>query len=166
MDSYEIGIKSEWLDERLIVNANVFYCDYEDIQTNLLVPNPAGGITSALANGPEARAQGIELEIDGLITDTLRGRLAPPTSTASTRVHQPQPVTGVITGDNSGNRLVRSPRRTIGAGLEHTLNLGNGGKVITGGDISYRGGVLSSSIARILRRSFADPGRLHVANRA
>jgi iron complex outermembrane receptor protein len=140
VDSYEIGIKSEWLDERLIVNANVFYYDYEDIQTNLLVPNPAGGITSALANGPEARAQGLELEIDGLITDNLRGRLAAAYLDSEYKQFiNRNPITGEITGDNSGNRLVRSPRVTIGAGLEHTLNLGNGSKVITGGDISYRG---------------------------
>ncbi len=140
VNSYEIGIKSEWLDERLIVNANVFYYDYEDIQTNLLVPNPAGGITSALANGPEARAQGVELEIDGLITDTLRGRLAAAVLDSEYRQFiNRNPITGEITGDNSGNRLVRSPRVTIGAGLEHTLGLGNGAKVITGGDISYRG---------------------------
>jgi len=72
LNSYEIGIKSEWLDGRLNANGNIFYYDYTDIQTNLLVPNPAGGVTTALANGPKADIKGAEFELDAQATEALR----------------------------------------------------------------------------------------------
>lgn len=55
--NYEVGIKSESSDRRLLLNAAVYRIDWDDIQLNSL----AGGFT-IFANGGEARSQGLELE--------------------------------------------------------------------------------------------------------
>ncbi|MBS0417885.1 MAG: TonB-dependent receptor [Proteobacteria bacterium] len=56
--SYEVGMKSGWLDKRLIANATVFYIDWSDIQQS--VPLACG--FSITQNAGKARSQGFELE--------------------------------------------------------------------------------------------------------
>ncbi len=71
-------MKSSLLQGNLTANANIFYYDYKDIQTNLLVATEGqgGGVTSVLANGPKAEVKGAELELDYLATANLRLRFA------------------------------------------------------------------------------------------
>ncbi len=71
--SYEIGIKSDWLDQRLRVNATAFYTKFEDLQFGVFIPapdNPTGQETAAQNIG-EATNRGIELEITALPMDNL-----------------------------------------------------------------------------------------------
>lgn len=141
LNSYEWGVKSDWLDGRLIANGNIFYYDYKDIQVNLLtnVGGAAGGVVTALTNGAKAEVKGAELELDALVTDNLRLRLAAAYLDSEYKdfVNR-NPSTGVITGDYSGNSLVRSPKTTAGLGAEYTFNLNNGGRIVAGADASYR----------------------------
>jgi iron complex outermembrane receptor protein len=61
--NYELGVKSEFLENRLRVNASVFYTDYEDLQVFQLVG-------SLLVSGnAQATSEGFELELTGLLTD-------------------------------------------------------------------------------------------------
>lgn len=67
LTSYEIGLKSEFLDRRALVNVSVFYIDWKDIQLN----STQNGNT-ILTNGGSATPKGIELAttyspIDGLV---------------------------------------------------------------------------------------------------
>lgn len=141
LDSYELGLKSALLDGRLIANANIFYYDYEDIQTNLLVnlQGEGGGVTSVLTNGPQAEVKGAELELDYLATDNLRLRLAAAyLDSEYTDFVDRDPLTGSVSADNTGNRLVRSPKYTLGIGGDYTFNLDSGARIIVGTDASYR----------------------------
>jgi len=66
LTSYEIGIKSEFLEHRAMVNLSVFYIDWKDIQLN----STTNGNT-ILTNGGKATPKGVELAaafspIDGL----------------------------------------------------------------------------------------------------
>ncbi len=67
-DSYEAGIKSDWLDGRLRVNAAVFHTIYEHLQFEVFIPNPANptGQETAQQNIGKATNQGVELEITAL----------------------------------------------------------------------------------------------------
>lgn len=56
--SYEAGVKSEWLDNRLRVNLTGFYYDYTNLQVQSLI---APGVAS-IGNAASARAKGFELE--------------------------------------------------------------------------------------------------------
>jgi iron complex outermembrane receptor protein len=69
--SYEVGFKSELLDNRLRVNASAFYVDYEDLQVTLNV-NLGGPLTvPTLTNAGTASIKGVELEVVALPTDWL-----------------------------------------------------------------------------------------------
>ncbi|WP_338001247.1 TonB-dependent receptor [Pseudomonas brassicae] len=57
VDAYELGVKSEWLDERLIANANVFYYDYSDIQVNAVSVRD-GQVVSLLTNSGQGVIRG------------------------------------------------------------------------------------------------------------
>lgn len=71
-DNYEIGIKSEWLDNRLRVNANVFHTEYKDVQRNILRPAATGvGVITFTGNAAGLEADGIELEVTALPMDNL-----------------------------------------------------------------------------------------------
>ncbi|WP_027948844.1 TonB-dependent receptor [Haliea salexigens] len=69
--SYELGLKSRWLDQRLQVNAAAFYSDYDDIQVSNFLPDPNAGAVSIVDNAGKARISGLELELAALLTENL-----------------------------------------------------------------------------------------------
>ena len=58
IDAYEIGLKSDWLDDRLRVNIAAFQYDYSNLQQQIY---QFGGIFSI--NAAEARIKGVDVEI-------------------------------------------------------------------------------------------------------
>ncbi|MDH3577207.1 MAG: TonB-dependent receptor, partial [Gammaproteobacteria bacterium] len=65
--SYEIGVKSMLLDERLKFNTSIYHIDWEDIQLATRV----GVGFEAIVNGDDARINGIELDLTALISDSM-----------------------------------------------------------------------------------------------
>ena len=59
--SYEVGVKSQWFQNRLRVNLDGFYYDYTDLQVELFTP-PANAFTQ---NAAAASVKGIEAEFAG-----------------------------------------------------------------------------------------------------
>ncbi|SMC27758.1 iron complex outermembrane recepter protein [Andreprevotia lacus DSM 23236] len=63
-NSLEIGFKSDWLDRRLFVNANLFWTRITGYQTNTYLINPATGLpVSALTNAGDVETRGVEFEV-------------------------------------------------------------------------------------------------------
>ncbi|MDP5034921.1 MAG: TonB-dependent receptor [Alishewanella sp.] len=61
VDTYEFGIKSEWLDQRLRMNAAVFHSSYEDMQVT--VQRAVGNnVASQVLNAASADINGAEVE--------------------------------------------------------------------------------------------------------
>src|SRR4029079_15679328 len=60
--NYELGLKSEWLDKRLILNVAAYRIDLENLQVGMLFG--PGGAFSGVGNvpGKGARSQGFELD--------------------------------------------------------------------------------------------------------
>ena len=58
--NYEIGIKGEFLDHSLSIDASFYYIDWKDIQIFLLSPTGFGYNT----NGSQAKSQGTELSVE------------------------------------------------------------------------------------------------------
>jgi iron complex outermembrane receptor protein len=56
--TYELGLKSEWLDHHLLANAAVYFTNYDDIQLNI-----QQGISPVYTNAGNADIKGAELEI-------------------------------------------------------------------------------------------------------
>jgi iron complex outermembrane receptor protein len=68
VNSYEVGLKSEWLDRRLTANFTGFYYDYKDLQVVTL--GPAGNLNNIRNVG--MKEEGIELETAFHATDKFQ----------------------------------------------------------------------------------------------
>lgn len=68
--SYEVGMKSQWLANRLRVNAAVFRADYKDIQVSTQA-NTNDPAKADIINAGKATIQGAELEVTALPMEGL-----------------------------------------------------------------------------------------------
>jgi iron complex outermembrane receptor protein len=59
---YEAGIKSEWFDHRLRINASYFIDDFSDAQRQITVLSPTNAIVTTIRNIASARIQGADVE--------------------------------------------------------------------------------------------------------
>jgi len=62
-NSYEMGLKSDWADNRVRVNLAGFYVDYQDKQEEIIRTNPATGATITIVdNAASVKIYGVEAE--------------------------------------------------------------------------------------------------------
>ncbi|MBN7797637.1 TonB-dependent receptor domain-containing protein [Parahaliea mediterranea] len=71
--SYELGVKSSWLDGRLVANAALFFLDWDDIQ--LVVQDPTT-FARATQNAGAAEIPGFEFSVAAQLTPSLDVTLA------------------------------------------------------------------------------------------
>ncbi|HXW74006.1 MAG TPA: TonB-dependent receptor [Steroidobacteraceae bacterium] len=69
--TYELGLKSEWFNHRLLTNAAVYYTDYTGIQLNI-----QQGISPVYTNAGNATIKGAELELQWLVGGGLQINLS------------------------------------------------------------------------------------------
>jgi iron complex outermembrane receptor protein len=70
-DAFEVGLKSDWLNNRLRINAAAFYNTIEDIQRDINQTDPVVGVVQVTRNTADATIKGFELELAGAPTDEL-----------------------------------------------------------------------------------------------
>jgi outer membrane protein assembly factor BamB/mono/diheme cytochrome c family protein len=81
VDNYELGMKSQWLDNRLRFNATAFYMEYNDKQEEQSYPIEGGtGQQTLILNASTAELYGVELELlaapmEGLTISATLGTL-------------------------------------------------------------------------------------------
>jgi len=63
LDSYELGLKSTWLDGRLVLNLAIFQAAYDEIQQSVLEAAPDGSFAVIVRNAGAATVRGAELEL-------------------------------------------------------------------------------------------------------
>jgi outer membrane receptor protein involved in Fe transport len=66
--NFEVGVRSQWLDRRLTLNAAVYHVDWEDPQ---LTSSTANGNQPITKNGGGAESEGVEFSLDAQVTDRL-----------------------------------------------------------------------------------------------
>lgn len=72
LNNYEVGFKTEWGGGRVRLNGAIFYMDYEDKQEEIgLRSEGATGQRISVFNAATATMQGLELEMQALVTDAL-----------------------------------------------------------------------------------------------
>lgn len=126
--NYEIGLKSSWLDQRLVANFDVFYMDWNDIQFNQDNPDTVNVYDPITGNAAKAHSQGLEAELYALPTKYLRLGLA--ASLIEAEFDE-----GVLpTGPDEGiplGELPGSPDYTLNLNAEYWIPVSS-----TGGDIT------------------------------
>lgn len=126
VDTFELGIKSQWWDNRARLNATIFYSDYTDKQEDVIVPDASGAVATVVTNASDVEIYGLELEFTALLTDKLSmfmnvGLLESEYSEFDADITGD----GIVT-DNSGLELRNSPETTFALGLDWEQPLGNG----------------------------------------
>ena len=116
VDTWELGFKSEFWDNRMRLNATAFYSDYTDKQEDIIVPDPTGAVGTVVANASEVEIMGVEIELTAALTDKLRvfanyGYLDSEYTEFDADINGD----GVIT-DNSGLILRNTPENTVQIG--------------------------------------------------
>jgi iron complex outermembrane receptor protein len=73
--TYEVGVKSTWLDRRVTANLSVFYIDWtnQSLFSRATLPNSSGttNTTTILINAGKSKITGLELETNFAATDNL-----------------------------------------------------------------------------------------------
>ncbi|MFN8544247.1 MAG: TonB-dependent receptor [Candidatus Binatia bacterium] len=123
LTSYELGIKSQWLDNRLQLNVAGFYSDYQDLQVTVFRADPILGAVTTLENAAAATIYGTEVEavaqpVKGLQLRVGYGYLHPEYDEFC---ESHDPVTGRCTADVANQRsFVLSPKHTVTTGIGYT----------------------------------------------
>jgi iron complex outermembrane receptor protein len=114
--SYEGGVKTSWLAERLAVNAAVFYLRWRDLQVNL--PNPLVPQQFYIDNAGRASSKGAEVELHALPAAglTLFGSLG----YTNARFGAASVSNGL---EVAGNRLANTPDYTANAGVQYSQEI-------------------------------------------
>jgi iron complex outermembrane recepter protein len=154
IDSYEIGMKSQWFNRALTFNASVFTQDFKNLQTTAVSFKPDGTYSVELTNAEGVRSRGFELEA-GLRAGpdlTLTGSFAYVDTkflTYLTSCYRGQPInatpgpgcyrqgTGTIF-DATGFPSINSPKTTYNLGFNYTPSISDSLKLYTNATWSYR----------------------------
>jgi len=70
-DSFELGVKSDWLNRRLRANADLFYNTIRNLQRDVNFTDPVVGVVQVTKNTADAILKGFEIESEAAITDEL-----------------------------------------------------------------------------------------------
>jgi iron complex outermembrane recepter protein len=152
--NYEIGLKTQWLDNRIRFNPTIYYVKYTDAQRAANIPAVKGGASfqeTVFYNAAEITSKGAEIELQALLTDHFLVRVAGSYLDAKYdkfRIDQPQ-VGNPVIGDPNGNGIVethqdftglpvpRSPKKSVSLSGTYTWDLATAGKLDLSGEVYY-----------------------------
>jgi outer membrane receptor protein involved in Fe transport len=136
--NWEVGAKGQ-LGVGLTYTAALFYEKLRDIQIETSTPVDGYPL---IVNGREATSKGVELEINGQLTNQLRGSLAYAYADATLQNSFTVPTTyGSIFGD-AGDRLPGSAKNSLGGTLSYDIPLSEMTTVTLTGSANYKGSVV------------------------
>jgi iron complex outermembrane recepter protein len=136
-DSFELGMRSQFLDNRLQFNATAFQVTYDGFQANnfILLGTPPT-VVSNLTNAGQVRSTGFEVDavaepFDGL---TLRASVA--YADAKVRRFNPNPSTNAPSALN-GTKLPLAPEWSYNIGADYETDLGSSLRFYAGTSYAY-----------------------------
>ncbi|BFM17977.1 TonB-dependent receptor [Maricurvus nonylphenolicus] len=116
--NYELGAKTSWYDGRLTLNGALYFSDWSDIQSAIVVPTAIPGVrTTVLTPGGDAEVKGIELAATYLATENL--------STGFSFAYQEAEFTDTVADSNivDGSELPNAPEFTASLFAQYTHEL-------------------------------------------
>jgi iron complex outermembrane recepter protein len=142
LDSYQIGTKNRFLDQRLQLNATAFYYDYTNYQVNSMVDyvdQETGAVWFDMGSGTGAATEyGLDLESDFLLTQNDQITLS-----ASYLHSEISGLTITYTWSPPASQydsapLNNAPEWTLTGGYKHNFSFDNGGTLTPSFDVKYR----------------------------
>lgn len=140
--SYELGLKSTWLDGRLALNAAAFYIDYDDLQVFRIEANEQGVPSSRITNVARASSTGAEVDLtwQPMPEFLVRSSVGYTDATYDDYSQCGQNSAGVLI-DCTDNRLTNAPEWTGNLNVTYSRPLTPGVSLLLNGEWSYRGDV-------------------------
>ncbi|MEM9289016.1 MAG: TonB-dependent receptor [Pseudomonadota bacterium] len=134
--NYELAFRSQWLDERLTINANAFYTDWNSQQVS--IPGPSGqigGLDAFIENAGESRLFGLEVSTAFEYSNELQvfGSLGLLDTEFTDFPFGPE---GSTFANLAGNEFPAAPTLSASAGFNYEHPIG----AYTSWNISYQSG--------------------------
>jgi outer membrane receptor protein involved in Fe transport len=125
--NYELGVKTEWLEHRLVINGAVYYIDWTDIQQTITLPTCG---FSFIGNFGKASSKGGESELNYDLLQGLKLSLSVAYNEAK--------LTSTIPGaaGTAGQTLEYAPRWMGAASAEYTYAIDADTSTYLRGDLS------------------------------
>ncbi|HEY0938545.1 MAG TPA: TonB-dependent receptor [Steroidobacter sp.] len=142
--NYELGLKSSWFANTVLLNLSAFYIDWSDIQT--LVRRQDG--LSYTGNGGKASSRGLELEASVRPAPGLSMSLSSTYTRA--QLEQDAPLIGGVKGD----QVPGVPEFSASASAEYAFSLTSAVEAFVYGDFSYVGSTRNAFELSLSRPSF------------
>jgi iron complex outermembrane receptor protein len=128
VDSFEVGVKSQFLDGNLRLNAALFVTNYDDLQVTAVPADTAFGGTG-VNNVGSASMDGLEVEMNWAISETFRADFTLGLLDASIdSLLGGSLQTGLYT-ITTDTTLPYTPETNYTLGFTHRLGLGNGANI-------------------------------------
>lgn len=115
-DAYELGLKSEWLNRRLLLNAALFYTDVENAQNFLAFPGAQGG-TQIVMNMDKVINKGFEIELVARVLESWR--ISESFGLTDSEIKKATVAPGL-----AGKKIQNSPEYTNTFGIDFSRGLG------------------------------------------
>ncbi len=126
VESFELGLKSSWMNGRMIFNPVVFLSKYKDKQESILIPINLSNVATVVRNAAELEMWGVELELQYQITDAWNVRATYGYIDAEFDDYFADINGDQVITDNSGLRTRNTPENTLGLTTTYTVPLANG----------------------------------------
>ncbi|MFN3552624.1 MAG: TonB-dependent receptor [Novosphingobium meiothermophilum] len=140
VDTFEVGLKADFLDRRLRTNLAAFYTSYRDMQVAQIYFDPDTNVQgNRILNAAKSEIKGFELEVQAVPTDglTLRGSLAW-LDTKYKEFLYFDPVSAQ-TLDLRGFALQNAPKWASTLGVNYSHTFANGSSIVADASWMYTG---------------------------
>jgi len=129
----EVGLKSEFADRRVRLNAAVFFMDYTDMQLGSISADPNGNLILIIGNAAEAEVKGFEIDFMAIPSDRWL------ISAGLGYLDAEYVDTGTATDVTTDSTFAKTPEWSGNASFEYVLPVGGSfGDLRFRGDWSYR----------------------------
>lgn len=142
--SYEVGLKSEFFDNRVRLNVAAYQSDVKDIQRTTLIatapipPSTVPGTATILGNAGKARFRGMEVELQAVLFDGF-------TVSASGALVDPKYIRfSDLSGDRSFERFTGVAKEQFAVSADYATDIGTSNRLKLHVDYSWRGDVATA----------------------
>lgn len=137
--NYELGVHSQLFDDTLLLNASIYYIDWDDVR---ILTESENSSIDIFSNGGSAESTGIELQSQWLVTSRFSVTGAYSYNKAELTEDAPR----LVNGENAfdGDRLPGTPENQLFLGTNYALPLNDGSYVDFDWSMTYQSNVITS----------------------